>query len=110
MRGCNKILDAWDSSLYKAVDVPADYLNSAYTVEPVNNTNQAKKVYRSSLRKSPTNPTKEQKEPRPKPVSRPTSDLKTAVSDEDESDEKLVLILPKEWTKPIPVPTGEPGT
>ena len=44
-------------------------------------------------------------------MSKPTSsDPKNAVNDEDVSDEKLVLILTTECTKPIPVPTGEPET
>ena len=110
MHGRNKIQDAWDSSPYKAVDTPADYLGSVYSVKPVNNPGQTQKVHRSSF-KSPSNPSKEQKDPRPKPVSKPTSsDPKNAVNDEGVSDEKLVLILTTECTKPIPVPTGEPET
>jgi len=61
VRGRNKIQDAWDSTPYKVVDVPADFYGSVYTVEPANYPGQTKKVHRSNLELSPTNPHMEQK-------------------------------------------------
>ena len=108
MRRQNKIQDAWDSTPYKVVHFPADY-DSVYTVEPVNNPGQNKKMHRTNLRKGPTNPNKEENDPRPKPASKPrSSDPSNAVSDGDDSDEELILILPKECIKPTPVPSDEP--
>ena len=109
VRGRNKIQDVWDSTPYKVVDVPADFYGSVYTVEPVNDPGQTKKVHRSNLRLSPTNPHVEQKDSGPKPVSEPKYlGSSNAADEEDDSDEELVLILPKECTKTAPVPSDGP--
>ena len=50
VRGRNKIQDAWDSILYKVVDVPRDNFVSFYTVEPVDCPGEIKKVHQGSLR------------------------------------------------------------
>ena len=109
VRGRNKIQDAWDSTPYKVVDVKADFYGSVYTVEPVNYPGQTKKVHRSNLRSSPTSPHVEQKDSGPKPVREPKClDPSNAADEKDNSDEELVLILPKECTKRAPVPSDGP--
>lgn len=50
VRGRNKIQDAWDSILYKVVDVPRDNFVSFFTMEPVDCPGEIKKVHRGNLR------------------------------------------------------------
>lgn len=110
VHGRNKIQDAWDSTPYKVVDVPTDLYGSVYTVEPINDPGQTRKVHRSNLRLSVTNPDVEQKDPGPKPVRKSKSlDPSSEADEEDNSDEELVLILPKECTKVAPEPSNGPG-
>ena len=101
VRGRNKIQDAWDSTLYKVVEIPKDNLVSVYTVEPVDSPGETKKVHRSNLRISTVRPNKEQKDRRPKPVKPSSADSSIAADEEENSDEEFVLILPKEYTSPI---------
>jgi len=110
VHGRNKIQDAWDSTPYKVVDVPTDLYSSVYTVEPVNDPGQTRKVHRTNLRLSMTNPHVEQKDPGPKPVSKSKSlDPSNKADEEDNSDEELVLIFPKEYTKVVQEPSDGPG-
>lgn len=108
VRGRNKIQDAWDSTLYKVVDVPRDILVSVYTVEPVDSPGETKKVHRSNLRISTVRPTKEQKDHRTQSTKPSSTDSSIAADEEDNSDEKFVLILPKEYTSPTAA-TVTPG-
>ncbi|PFX11422.1 Transposon Tf2-8 polyprotein [Stylophora pistillata] len=100
VRGRNKIQDAWDSILYKVVNVPKDSLVSGYTVEPVDSPGEIKKVHRSNLRISTVIPRKEQNEHRPKPVKPFSTDSNIATDQDDNADEEFVLILPKGYTSP----------
>ena len=50
VRGRNKIQDAWDSILYKVVDVPRDNFVSFFTMEPVDCPGEIEKVHRGNLR------------------------------------------------------------
>ena len=50
VHGRNKIQDAWDSILYKVVDVPRDNFVSFYIVEPVDCPGEIKKVHQGNLR------------------------------------------------------------
>lgn len=57
-----------------------------------------------------TNPQVEHKDPGPKPVSKSKSlDPSNEADEEDNSDEELVLILPKECTKVVSEPPDGPG-
>lgn len=110
VHGRNKIQDAWDSTPYKVVDVPTDLYGSVYTVEPVNDPGQTRKVHRSNLKLSVTNPYPEQKDSGPKSVSKSKSlDPSNEADEEDNSEEELVLILPKECTKVVQEPSDGPG-
>lgn len=100
VRGRNKIQDAWDSILYKVVNVPKDSLVSVYIVEPVDSPGEIKKVHRSNLRMSTVSPSKEQNDHRPKPVKPFSTDSNIATDQEDNADEEFVLILPKGYTSP----------
>lgn len=108
IHGRNKIQDAWDSTLYKVIDVPRDNFLSVYTVEPVDSPGETKKVHRSNLRISTVSPNKEQKDHRPKPVKPSSTDSSMAADDEDNSDKEFVLNLPKEYTSPTAA-TFTPG-
>ena len=109
VRGRNKIQDAWNSTPYKVVAVPTDDLGSVYTVEPVDNPGQTKKIHRTNLRKRIANPNKEQKDPESKPVCEPKPlDPSSATNDRDDLDEELVMILPQRCRVSAPVYPVDP--
>jgi len=100
VRGRNKIQDAWDSSLYKVVDVARDNLLSFYTAVSVDSPGETEKVHRSNLRISTVHPNKEQKGHRSKPTKPSSTDPSIAADEKDNSDEEFGLILPNEHTSP----------
>ena len=108
VRGRNKIQDAWNSTLYKVVDVPRDNLVSVYTVEPVDSPGETKKVHRSNLRISTVRLNKEKKDYRTQSTKPSSTDSSIAVDEGDNSDEEFVLIVPKEYASPTAA-TASPG-